>query len=138
MILPTNILERMNPADRKSLGKAGMTARENIAACDARNERELHKQIRALLMHRGIPFCEARMDRKSTITVGWPDITFAIDGVPVAFELKTGRNDLSKDQARVARDMLAHGWFYFVIRSLDEALEALRVFENLKNEPMKQ
>lgn len=110
----------MSEADRKSFGKHGMTAHEANKAFVLRSEKDLHRQIRNLLNLNGIPFCEARMDRKSSITIGWPDITFAVDGIPVAWELKF-LGALSPDQARVKIAMEKHGWKYRVIRSLVEA-----------------
>jgi hypothetical protein len=118
-----NIASRLSPQDRKAAGV--MTADESRRQGILRSEKDLHREVRGLLNLRGIPFCEARMDRKSSITVGWPDITFAVDGTPVAWELKF-LGSLSPDQARVKADMERHGWRYRVIRNLLEAREHLR------------
>lgn len=119
----------MSEADRKSLGKHGITAHEANQAQILRSEKDLHREVRSLLNLNAIPFCEARMDRKSSITVGWPDITFAVDGTPIAWELKF-LGALSPDQVRVKAAMEKHGWKYRVIRSLVEAQEHLRDLRN--------
>lgn len=117
------ITRLLSPADRKAAGVK--TAAESRKDAIQRSEKDLHKEVRNLLNLHGIPFCEARMDRKSSITIGWPDITFARDGVPIAWELKF-LGSLSPEQVAVKERMEKHGWHYRVIRSLTEAREHLR------------
>lgn len=117
--IPDNILKRMSKADRPK-GKAGLTNAELSERNAVKLERELHDQVAALLRLRGVAFCHSRMDRKSTITEGWPDFTFAIDGKPCAIECKRPGEKLSEVQDCVREDMLANGWFYCIAYSLDD------------------
>ena len=125
-ILPDNILRRMPDAQRKRLGKRGQTLKEAIEKQEVKAERDLHKQIVSYLeQHHGIKVGHARMDRKSTFTVGWPDLTFAIQGKACALELKVGTNVLESEQRECLAKMVADGWSVAVVYSLEEAKEWL-------------
>lgn len=119
----SHISSKLSGADQKreKVKPADESRREIIN----RSEKDLHKEIRQLLNLHGIPFCEARMDRKSSITIGWPDVTFARDGVPVAWELKF-LGSLSPEQVSVKERMEKHGWRYRVIRSQEQAIQHLK------------
>jgi hypothetical protein len=101
---------------------------------EVKSERQLQEQICALLRNRGIVFQRSRMDRKTTGTVGWPDISFAFNGIPHAWEIKTATGKLSEEQSRCIEAMRKNGWNVQIIRSLDVALNKLRLMgaEELK------
>ncbi len=61
-VLPESFLRCMKEEDRKSLGKAGLTASEANAKCSRRSEKELQKHIVNLLRLRGIEPIVSRMD----------------------------------------------------------------------------
>jgi hypothetical protein len=90
------------------------------------SEGDLHKQVIALLKYYNVPVCHSRFAKRSTITIGWPDITFCILGNPIAWELKVGKNGLSNEQRAIRANMERHGWQYRVIRTLEEAESHLR------------
>lgn len=120
VIYPDHILTKMNPKDRKSLGKAGMTKEECNNIQMIKSEKELQGYVAAFLRFEGIAFCHARFDRKSTMTVGWPDFTFAFNGIPIAFECKSESGKLSKEQEKCHENMRANGWRVYVITNMEQ------------------
>ena len=92
-------------------------------------EQELQKELCDLLNSHGIPFCRARMDRRSRITRGWPDFTFAFNGQFVSWEAKVGKGTLAKEQADLMFKILSHGGRARVIRSIDEAIQHLKILK---------
>lgn len=119
--LPENLLRCMSPEARKPMGKAGMTSDEATKKQEDQAEKDLHKQVVDYLeQHRGIKVGHARMDRKSTYTVGWPDLSFSVNGKACAIELKVGKNDLSTEQYLCISDMQKNGCNVAVARSLEE------------------
>lgn len=136
-VYPFTWLRCMKEEDRKSLGRAGLLPEECAAKVEAKNERQLQGQIVQYLRLHGIEPCWHRTDKKSAATVGWPDITFAIIGQtssawnkiqPVAWEVKFGPGQLSKEQEQMAIRLQSppNCWRYRVIRSLDEAIKELK------------
>jgi hypothetical protein len=126
------VLRRMSAADRASLGKAGLTRADCEALCEAKNERELQKQIVSYLRLQGIEVNVSRTDKRTTHKKGWPDLTFAIifrvngyrsEWIPCAWEIKFGNGKLSPEQEKLATTLTSppNGWRFRVIRSLDEA-----------------
>lgn len=123
--LPEKFRRRMQKEDR--------TTPETRTNDDARekNEAKSEKALQALIMSylRGKeiePGCQ-RMDRKSNMALGWPDIVFAFHGVPVALEVKVGANKQTPEQVALQSRLEADGWLYFVVRSLDDVIKALGV-----------
>jgi len=116
----------MDPADRKRLGKAGITMKEAIEKAEVKQEKDLHEQIVAYLeQHHGVKVGHARMDKKSTFTEGWPDLTFSINGKACALELKVGKKKPEPEQMACMSDMLVDGWRVQVVRSLEEVKQFL-------------
>jgi hypothetical protein len=124
-ILPDNILTHMAAKDRKSLGKAGMTREESITAMEIRSERDLQNQIASYLYHKRIWFHRTRMDKKTTGPVGTPDFIFAVNGRPIAWEVKLPGKELSFDQASVMAEMFGNSWCCATVRSVAEAKHLL-------------
>jgi hypothetical protein len=129
-VLPDAVLRRLAPADRRSLGKAGLTADEAAAAVAARGEKELQQQCAALLRLRGYWFAWSATHRRTTAVIGTPDFLFAYrrrDGttVAVAWECKTTTGRLSDEQARTHEAMRLNGWTVVVVRSLEDAKASL-------------
>lgn len=127
-MIPQHIVNLMDPKDRELLGKAGRTTEEVHEEVKRRLERDLHKQLCSFLNLLNIPFCHARMDRKSSITVGWPDFSFAFKGRFVAWEAKT-MSTLSPEQNSIKTALEKHGALYKVITRLFDAQEHLRSIE---------
>jgi hypothetical protein len=131
MILPPHILEKMDAKDRASLGKAGRLQSEIDEKIKERAEKDLHHDISRFLNLLGIVFCHARMDKKSGITVGWPDYAFPYKGLFVAWEAKTGTK-LSHDQLSVKHRIVLQGGHYRVITHLGECKDHLREIDELQ------
>ena len=111
----------MSTDDRKALGKAGVTREEALRKMEERVERDLQKRLCSLLSLRDITYATTRTNKRSTLTKGWPDITFALNGQACAWEVKIAGGKLTSDQEIVHCAMLKNGWRVAVIRSLDEA-----------------
>lgn len=130
-ILPDKVLRLIDPAERAKLGKAGMTADEAAAKQEVRLERELHDLIGQLLNRNGITYGHALTHKKSTYTPGWPDFTFAVQGVPCVWEVKLPGEPLDPAQEEIRRGLLANGWHYAIIRLYGEAVEDLAFVKNV-------
>jgi hypothetical protein len=128
------MIDKMRPEDRAHLGKAGRTSEEIAKVVKDRAEKDLHRDIVRYLNVLGIPFCHARMDRRSSMTPGWPDFTFPYKGRFVAWEAKTGTR-LSPDQNRIMAQILKAGGEFKVITELGEAKEHLRELDRSINPP---
>lgn len=126
----------MDPKDRKSLGKAGVTSEEAERKRLARSERELQDQIANYLHYKGIFFVRSRMDKKTTTRKGTPDFIFAarqhvgssdsfVIAFPTAIEVKVGNNTLTREQEEVRHQMLRNGWRYHVVTTFDEFRRAI-------------
>ena len=137
-VLPEKILRRMSVADRKTLGNAGQTRADCDEIAQAKNERELQKQIVNYLRLHGIEVNVSRTDKRTTHRKGWPDITFAASvdvkshrifnfDVACAWEIKFGKGKLSPEQEKLAKTLTTppNCWRFRVIRSLEQAREEL-------------
>lgn len=118
-LVPPNIANRMSEADRKAHGIR--TPEENRQRGERKKEKELHREIFALLRRNEIPYVHAPMFRKSELPPGWPDFTFAYQGRPIAWECKVGGSEPTEEQAQMIAKLRACGWAVSVIRSLAEA-----------------
>jgi hypothetical protein len=134
--LPDNILRRMEPSARKSLGKSGRTSEEIDAKKSLELEKEIHRQIDQWLRSKNIVFQHERMDGKTRGTVGWPDFTFvwfrepALEVkhlyVPIGCEVKRQGEKPTDDQAKIHDHMRRNGWTVLVVHSLQELIEELK------------
>jgi hypothetical protein len=122
-VLPQNVVNKMDPADRKRLGVR--TRHEDNLRWSERAEKQLQEQVAALLDRNDIVFIRPPMNRRSTLPSGWPDFTGAYNGIPFAWECKTGDAVCSDDQVHMQAKLLANGWRVRVIRTLGEAQEEL-------------
>jgi hypothetical protein len=83
-IVPEQIARCMSEADRAALGVK--TSAECAADGAARMERDLQRLCEQELNRRGIAYLHlSPMAREK---IGWPDLVFAVAGVPMAVELK--------------------------------------------------
>ncbi len=120
----------MSESDRKSLGVK--TNEEQMAQWKAKNGRELTKQIAQYLGIRGIEVCWSATHKKSTMSKGWPDITFAamVGGFPTpcAYEIKFGSDTLSPDQNRRIERMQSRPncWRVKIIDNFMQVVDDLR------------
>lgn len=143
-ILPDAFLRCIEPAERKRIAVGQLTAEEALSKAEIRNERDLQKQILALLRLHGIePLCPT-FGKKTRMAVGWPDVTFAVHAVweqktspgysitdsglmPCAWELKhNGKLSKEQEQMHVRLSTPPNAWRIKIIRSVQEAVEELR------------
>lgn len=135
--LPPHIIELVDAADRKALGLK--TREEAIAAAEVKSERDLHRQVGALLRLRGIEYFESRMDKPTTQRRGVPDILFCVTlkvkgpgdlrwPVGVGWELKLPGKKLDPDQEQMLERMTSppNAWCVRCVHSVDEALMELK------------
>lgn len=136
-VLPDAFLSKMDKADRKRLGKAGVTTAEAEAKQAFKREKELQQRCVALLRLRNIVCNVSRTDRRKTDMVGWPDLTFCVPrrerhGIPCAFECKLPGCHPTPEQVKVMQQMMDNGWFIRVITSEEQFLETLKTLETIE------
>lgn len=133
--MPDKMLRMIDPKIRATMGKAGMTSEEGVAKFEARSERELQQQIESWLRLQRIEVLRPRMDKKTGIKVGWPDLSLSIHGAFVSFEVKTATGTLSPDQERQHALMRAEPNCaqVHVVRSLQEVIDIVRPMLEARN-----
>jgi hypothetical protein len=124
----------MSDKDRLPLGRAGLTLPEITRKKEKIQEKKLQENIAALLRIRDIEFNVSRMDRKKTDKTGWPDFTFAIDGLACAVEVKRPGEIPTDEQFKVMGRLQRNGWFVRVVFSESDFLQFLQdAAERLKS-----
>lgn len=91
-------------------------------------ERDLHREIAALLTMHGVTFGHARFGVRCHYTPGWPDFTYAIRGQAWGVEVKTATGKLDPEQVRVHARLREEGWRIAVVRSVEEARALLPAY----------
>jgi len=86
-------------------------------ATQSQDERALQRLCEQELTFRGIIYLH--LSFRAREKVGWPDLTFALQGIPYVVELKTASGSLTKDQTHILADLKANGWRTHVIRSYE-------------------
>jgi len=124
-LLPNHFLEKLDKKDRPK-GAAGLTADACQKAAEAKSEKVLHNLcVTYLQEHHGVKVGHAAMNKKSTFTEGWPDLTLVWHGRPCAVELKVGTNTTSEVQDACIAQLKANGWHVAIVRSFQELIEFL-------------
>lgn len=125
-VLPNSILTKMNAKDRASLGRAGMTAEEAESAFVAKTEADLQTLIQTMLQRNGVYVVRQRMDKRSNVKIGCPDLLFSVNGTPVAWEVKLPGKKPRPEQIDALASMSRNGWQTAVVTSYDKALSIYR------------
>lgn len=125
-VLPNNILERMSPEDRASLGKAGMTRQENIEANEARTEKQLQDWVLQWLDSQGIEVTPFRMDKPTTTRPGTPDFICCVEGQSLYIECKARGGKLSPAQLLRHRAIQANKGRVIVAFNLEDVQKEVR------------
>jgi hypothetical protein len=99
-VIPSHILEKMNPEDRAPLGPAGFTRKECEEIYCKKTEKKLHQDFEQWLRLNDLPYIHSRMDKKTSIQNGAPDFIVFANGFTVCIEFKVGNNKTSDDQNR--------------------------------------
>jgi hypothetical protein len=97
----------------------------------AQSEKHLQEQIEGLLRRSGYFPIRQRMDRKSNIVIGCPDILFASRaGRAMAWEVKMPGQKPRPEQEQAMAAMAHAGWSVAVITSYDEVLGWVKADES--------
>ena len=91
------------------------------------SEKVLQNQIANYLRLNGITANQSRMDKRKTDVVGWPDFTFAVNGIPCVVEVKRPGESLTDDQKRVSSLLRENGWRFEVVTSIPELRDFLAI-----------
>jgi hypothetical protein len=84
-------------------------------------EKELHKMIMQWLGLHGVrAVVHSRTDRPTTQSKGIADILYVTHGIPVACEVKVGRNTLTPEQVGWLEAAKLDGWLVGVVHNLQE------------------
>jgi len=123
---------------RRLMPREERTTRETMTLPDieeqvrVNSEKALQRQIADWLRMKGVPVGNPRMDRKTTLAVGWPDFVFPWApwrGKFVALEAKTENGKQSEEQKRFERLIIECEGCYYVVRSLADVVSALSKVE---------
>lgn len=90
------------------------------------DEGKFHDEIIHYLRRQAVMgIIHSRLDRKSTVQVGVPDLIFAFHGVPVALEAKVRGRKPTPEQRGWLKALEMDGWVVSVVRSMKDVQEAL-------------
>jgi hypothetical protein len=123
---PEGFLLALPEDERARLGKAGITQAQAEAKFAAGQERELQDVIAKWLDLEGIYYENDRMDKKTSGKKGRADFRICVAGRWVSLEAKAGNGTLSVAQAEQAARLRRSGGIFAVVRSLREAIDAVR------------
>ena len=118
--LPQAFRRCMTSETRKQLGTP--TTSDVVQKQQKIAEKEMHRQFEQWLNLKGVPYCHSRMDRASTIQVGWPDFTLCRNGIVILIEFKAEGGSLSEDQVAVIGRLRDNGNDVLVTTSVAEAI----------------
>src|SRR5215471_15848731 len=91
-------LAKLDPRDRKKLGRRAQIRAEALQMETARLERRIHAEFAGFCHRHGVDVWHANPTRKSTIGKGLPDFLCWRGGQAVAVEFKTFPNKPSPEQ----------------------------------------
>jgi hypothetical protein len=97
-VLPNHFLEKMAPADRKPLGRAGLTVPEAQAKFVARAEKEMHRDYENWLNLRSLLYAHVPMNRPSSLPPGHPDFAVYYCGHVLLADFKVPGGTLKDSQ----------------------------------------
>ena len=113
--LNDRIRSRMIPADRKKLGRVGMTAAEAQARYVTRTERDIHYKFISYLNRHRLKYQHSNPTRKSSIRSGTPDFLVGPrNNYGFFIEFKVPPNGLTPVQEKEIAELRAEGNFVLV------------------------
>src|SRR6267378_6497397 len=127
-VVSENIMRRMDPETREKHGL--LLAEERAQKADRETERKMHVEVSRECLRQRIGIIEARMDKRSTIPKGHPDLTLMKDNHLFLLELKTEHGRLSDDQLNRIEELKQCGNDTTLANSTKEALEAIHAWLN--------
>lgn len=139
-VLSEGLLQALPTAERKRLGRAGMTKAEAQAKYTAGKEKELQREIAQWLNGQEIYFESDRMDARTSGKRGRADfrvcvpvrIGGTVEGRWLSVEAKTEAGTFSKEQAAEAARLRKSGGRFLIAFSLADVIEAVREIQNLR------
>jgi hypothetical protein len=125
--LPDKILRLVSPADRKALGKRGLTLCEVFERAKIKSERDLQNLIESYFRLHNVVAIRSRMDKKTTTPTGTPDFMLALKGQAIALEVKLPGEELSEEQKKMKEAMMAtpNGWRWITVTDLEAVRQLL-------------
>ena len=124
-VLGEGFLRAMPVAERKRLGRAGITQAEAQTKFRAGQEKELQRQVWNHLNRNQIYFEDDRMDKKTSGRKGRADFRCCVGGLWLSLECKTEAGTLTKEQTSEADRLRNSGGRFAVVCSLQDAIEAI-------------
>ena len=124
-VLSDGLLAALPEAERKRLGRAGMTKAEAQVKYAAGREKELKHDVVNELNRRGAWIFDQPMSKKTRGRPGVPDIIGCYRGYFLSVELKSAGETLRSDQAQEAVAIRKAGGRFVLAYSLNDVLEAL-------------
>jgi hypothetical protein len=112
----------IDSADRKPLGRAGMTAAECRDEQRLRLEREDQRQFRGWLERNEYAYYHSGTHKRSSANLGVPDFIIGC-GVGLAIEFKRWGAKLRPEQEEWRRRYEARGGRYYVVTDYQSAIE---------------
>ena len=132
--LPEHILSKISAAERKPMGKAGVTASEAQLVWQKGEERKLQALIKADAERRGYYVLVPATNKKSTIRPGHPDFSlWGPGGKTCCIEAKAAGGVLSQAQRECIAELQALGVPCLVATDLKTAIDFMR--EHLEPTP---
>lgn len=120
-ILPPNIRNKIVDEDRRPLGKAGMTTKENIDAKRTADEKADHKLVMSWVSRNELECIHAPTFRRvHDLPPGWPDFTFIWGDHHLFVELKSAKGRLSPAQIEMKAKLESQGATVYVKFSYDQ------------------
>lgn len=125
-VLSEGLLQALPAAERKRLGRAGITRAEAQAKYAADREKDLKRDVVNDLNRRGAWIFDQPMSKKTRGRPGVPDIIVCYRGYFLAVELKAAGETLRADQAREAVEIRKARGRFVLAYSVNDVIEAIR------------
>ena len=126
VVLGDGFLKSLPEAERKRLGRAGITAEEAMRTYKRGKEKDLQKDVIKYCDLHQIYWENDRMDKKTSGKVGRPDFRICYKGCWVGAECKAEGGLLSSAQAFEAARLRKSGGRFVVVFRLMDLLDEFR------------
>lgn len=124
-VVTEGFLQSLPAAERKKLGRAGVTAAEARASYQRGQEKALQREVWNYLNLKGIYFEFDSMHKRTSGKKGRGDFRCCVDGLWLTIECKAESQTLSKEQAAEAARLRESGGRFVIVFNLNDAIEAV-------------
>jgi hypothetical protein len=129
MIIPANLLRRMDPAARAQYDKAGWLPEETLAKASKALERQEHAIVCNWLSLHQIEFIHAWTARRvRDLPPGWPDFTLFYGKGQLLIEMKVQGGRLSKEQIDRHAGLASNGTVVVITGSASNAIALIKAW----------